>query len=86
VYVTQNAEILSEDNSKTYKYDKRGNLIEVASGDKIFNKYDFDAKNQLTKVINKHGDRTNYTYDGFGNRIQTIVDLDHPAVSRIKKS
>jgi len=44
-YVIQNAETLSEDNFKSYKYDNRGNLIEVASGDEIFSKYDFDARN-----------------------------------------
>ncbi|WP_145993164.1 RHS repeat-associated core domain-containing protein, partial [Tepidibacter mesophilus] len=32
----------------------------------------------LVKVTNKHDDETRYFYDGFGNRIKTIVGLDHP--------
>jgi len=31
----------------------------------------------LINVINKHGDKTSYAYNGFGQRVQTIIDLEH---------
>lgn len=67
-----------EDDNKEYKYDNRGNLIQVSNGGKIFNKYEFNAANKLVEVINKHNEDTDYTYDGFGNRIKTTIDLKHP--------
>ena len=76
--LTSTYEDIEEDGGKQYKYDNRGNLTQIRSGDKIFNKYEFDETNSLVKVINKHGDQTKYTYDGFGNRIKTTIDLKHP--------
>ncbi|KJS13666.1 MAG: hypothetical protein VR67_03485 [Peptococcaceae bacterium BRH_c8a] len=51
----------------------------MRSEGKVFNTYAFDAANQLIEVTNKFGDTTSYTYDGLGNRIQTIIDLNHGA-------
>ncbi|MDQ4678668.1 hypothetical protein, partial [Stenotrophomonas maltophilia group sp. RNC7] len=39
-YITQGVEVFSKEDSKSYKYDNRGNLIEVKSGGKIFGKYE----------------------------------------------
>jgi len=64
---------------KYYSYDNRGNLTEKRSAGNIFNTYAFDAANRLIETTNKFGDTTNYTYDGLGNRIQTIIDLNHGA-------
>ncbi|MTI86299.1 MAG: RHS repeat-associated core domain-containing protein [Firmicutes bacterium] len=64
---------------KYYSYDNRGNLTEMRSEGNVFNTYAFDAANQLNEATNKFGDTTSYTYDGLGNRIQTIIDLNHGA-------
>ena len=62
--------------------DNRGNLIEVKSGDKVFNRYQFDPRNQLVELTNKHNEQTRYTYDGLGNRVKTAIDLDRPGNRR----
>lgn len=75
--ISDNEEDIEDDN-KEYKYDKRGNLLQISSGGKVFNKYEFDATNALAEVISKHKENTKYTYDGFGNRVKTTIDLKHP--------
>lgn len=43
----------------------------------LFSQFTFDAANRLINAVNKHGDKTSYAYNGFGQRVQTIIDLEH---------
>ncbi|MBS4537554.1 RHS repeat protein, partial [Clostridium sp. D2Q-11] len=54
----------------------RGNLNTVKEAGEVTNQYQFDETNKLVKVINQKGDTSSFTYDGFGNRIKEVTDLN----------
>ncbi|MHB1167463.1 MAG: RHS repeat-associated core domain-containing protein, partial [Carboxydocellales bacterium] len=74
--------------SKNLSYDGRGNLTKIqgyehdefdgqdGNDGHVFRQFTFDAANRLIGAVNKHGDKTSFTYNGFGQRVQTVIDLD----------
>ncbi|MHB1167440.1 MAG: RHS repeat-associated core domain-containing protein, partial [Carboxydocellales bacterium] len=69
---------------KDLSYDGRGNLTKLQSHEQgesddnghLFSQFTFDAANRLVGTVNKHGDKTDFTYNGFGQRVQAVIDLD----------
>lgn len=56
-----------------YKYDKRGNLVQVEQNNRIINEYFFGPENRLDEALNKERDLVKYTYNGLGKRIKRNV-------------
>ena len=54
--------------SYTYTYDKRGNRI-AETGKKESRTYVYDETNRLVEGTNWKGDKSSYTYNGLGIRI-----------------
>jgi RHS repeat-associated protein len=53
--------------AKTFGYDANGNLI--TNGTKT---YEWDAQNQLTRILDGGSEVARFTYDGFGRRAQKV--------------
>lgn len=54
---------------EAYQYDPRGNMAAVLKGEKIVNRYIYDATNRLAYASNAKGQAVDYQYDGLGNRV-----------------
>ena len=54
---------------ETYLYDKRGNLTEVLSNEKLKNQYIYGAINRLEEAMNPEKGSAKYIYDGLGHRV-----------------
>ena len=55
--------------SKTYEYDKRGNLTSITDRGRKIRAYEYDAKGRLGLSYSFLGEARCYSYDGIGNRI-----------------
>ena len=53
----------------SFSYDNNGNLLNETVGSNTFNSYVYDMANRLTQHTNAASAITNYSYNGFGNRI-----------------
>ncbi|WP_366922792.1 DUF6531 domain-containing protein [Metallumcola ferriviriculae] len=84
--LNQLTQITDEDgDTKDLSYDKRGNLNKIQSGGNVFNEYIFDSTNRLAQVVNKHKEKTSYTYNGLGQRVKTLIELDKNKGGRLSK-
>ncbi|WP_235839266.1 DUF6531 domain-containing protein [Clostridium sp. Marseille-P2415] len=59
--------------TEKYKYDNRGNLIEILLEGKPVNGYEFDTTNCLSKAVNADGQMALYKYCGLGYRIEKKI-------------
>ncbi len=55
--------------TEEYRYDTRGNLIELLRNGNTEKKYEYDARNQLAYAKAENGDAAAYAYNGLGYRI-----------------
>ena len=55
--------------SKTYEYDKRGNLVGITDRGKKIQAYEYDVSGRLGFCYSFLGKARSYTYDGLGNRV-----------------
>ncbi|MCD8012064.1 MAG: DUF6531 domain-containing protein [Lachnospiraceae bacterium] len=55
--------------TEEYRYDTRGNLIELLRNGNTEKKYEYDARNQLAYAKAENGDTAAYAYNGLGYRI-----------------
>ncbi|RXZ81563.1 RHS repeat-associated core domain-containing protein [Paenibacillaceae bacterium] len=61
----------ASDGAYTYRYDKRGNLVEELRGSKVLKSYTFDETNRLALGENGQGEQSRYIYNGVGMRVRT---------------
>ena len=65
---------LSEDAEFTYTYDANGNQIQRTDKATLLStQFEYDAENQLIRVVREDGSIGNYEYDGLGRRIKKDV-------------
>lgn len=69
--LNQLIEIESEHQHCQYKYDKRGNLIEIIENETILYRFNFNMLNQLTEIYDKKGKKCSYTYNALGFRVSS---------------
>ena len=62
-------QLLSASNGLSFKYDKRGNVIEKSLNGEILNTYIYGANNRLKQAGNSKGDMATYKYNGLGRRV-----------------
>ena len=55
--------------SKTYEYDKRGNLIGISDRGKKIKAYEYEVSGRLSLSYSCLGKARSYAYDGLGNRV-----------------
>jgi RHS repeat-associated protein len=65
---TQNYEVDVTASDRTFMYDANGNV--TASGTKT---YEWNARDQLVRVLDDGVEAASFTYDGFGRRVQKAV-------------
>lgn len=73
--------------TRTYGYDKRGNLREITENGNLLKSYRYGAINRLEEAEDETGRRVQYVYDGLGERvcekgegkeIQYLFDMTKP--------
>lgn len=57
-------------------YDQRGNIVETSTDETKIQQFTFDASNRLVQAINKKGEKSSFTYDGFGRRVGMTYDVN----------
>jgi len=66
-----------KDQTTSYVYDARGNVLEVHQPGGIGHYYVYDSMNNLTKYTDPRGKETNYTYNAKGNLTNISDPLSH---------
>lgn len=69
--------------TKTYNYDKRGNLTEEYLGKRLMHQYVYNAMNRLAMAWDEDRNEAIYRYNGFGQRVskndeEYLLDLTKP--------
>lgn len=67
----------SGNNTKSYIYDKRGNLTKVLMNNELMNSYEWNAMNRLKEAANHKGEKANYSYNGIGHRVSKEITKDN---------
>lgn len=62
-------QLLSTSNGMSFKYDKRGNVIERTQNGEILNTYIYGANNRLIRAMNAKDEIATYKYNGLGLRV-----------------
>ncbi|WP_221770813.1 RHS repeat domain-containing protein [Listeria seeligeri] len=65
----QLVETITNGEVQTFKYDKRGNLLEKRVQEEVDSTYTFDARNQLAKIT-QAGMQSQFIYNGLGSRVE----------------
>ena len=66
---------LQDDANFTYSYDNNGNQIQKTNNTtSAFTLFEYDAENNLIRVVREDGSVVNYKYDGLDRRIEKEVD------------
>jgi len=82
IYLYSDTENVAPENTNTihiskalidYEYDNNGNLI-LRNGLDGTTAYSYDAENRLVRVDFPSGDYEEYVYDGFGQRVQVLMN------------
>ena len=83
------------ESEKQFRYDRRGNLIEIFLNGELKNQYDYGALNRLEYAKNAAGEEAEYFYNGIGYRIgrrektgrkeEYILDLTKPYRNLLQK-
>lgn len=58
-----------------YKYDKRGNLIEISRNESAEKTYTFDAAGKMSMAKDALVGECSYSYNGMGNRVSSSMEL-----------
>ena len=66
-------QLLSTSDGLSFKYDRRGNVIERSQNGEILNTYIYGANNRLERAMNAKGDTASYKYNGLGRRVSRIA-------------
>ncbi len=66
-----------KDQTTSYAYDAKGNVLEVHQPGSISHYYVYDSMNNLTRYTDPRGKVTNYTYDAKGNLTNISDPLSH---------
>lgn len=53
----------------SFRYDGRGNVVQISQGGETICQYDYDAASRLVKAVNARGESSSYQYNGLGNRV-----------------
>jgi RHS repeat-associated protein len=64
------------------EYDLRGNLVKTTNENKVTGQYTFDATNKLVTAVNNKGEKSTFTYDGFGRRVGMNYD-ENPSGKKV---
>lgn len=68
--------------SYIYKYDDKGNIIEVQLPEGQKSEFKFDNKNNLISEKDYNGNDSNYLYDSFNNKLESIDAIRQATASR----
>ena len=66
-------QLLSASNGLSFKYDRRGNVIEKSQNGDILNTYIYGANNRLVRARNSKDETATYQYNGLGFRVSRSV-------------
>ena len=67
-------QLLSSSNGLSFKYDRRGNVIEKSLNGEALNTYIYGANNRLERAENSKGGTATYKYNGLGRRVSRRAD------------
>ena len=67
-------QLLSTSSGLSFKYDRRGNVIEKSLNGEVLNTYIYGANNRLERVVNAKGNMASYSYNGLGRRVSRRAD------------
>ena len=71
LYNAANQLVYKNDGSERfYRYDQRGNLVEIAEEGGWINQYTYDSSERMSEAKNIHRGEASYVYDGLGKRIR----------------
>ena len=67
-------QLLSTSSGLSFKYDRRGNVIEKSLNGEVLNTYIYGANNRLERAENSKGGTATYKYNGLGRRVSRRAD------------
>ena len=71
LYNAANQLVCKNDSSERfYRYDQRGNLVEITEEGGWINQYTYDCSGRMSEAKNIHRGEASYVYDGLGKRIR----------------
>ena len=71
LYNAANQLVYKNDGSERfYRYDQRGNLVEITEEGGWINQYTYDCSGRMSEAKNIHRGEASYVYDGLGKRIR----------------
>jgi RHS repeat-associated protein len=70
---TNNYQVIVAGTAASYGYDSNGNLTSKTEGGATWT-YEWNAENQLTRVLNNGSEAARFKYDPLGRRVEKVVD------------